>query len=171
MRVSVGGIMGEQRVLILGVGNILLSDEGFGVVALERLKRDYVWPDHVRFLDGGTQGLMLMDALMACDSVVVLDVALLGQTPGTICMLEGEALRQSLSFKNSLHQMDLADTLVTCHMIGHPVEAVVFAFQPFDIETMQYGLTPEAQEYLPAFCRKVVEHLHNRGLAHALPRP
>ena len=128
--------------MIMGVGNILLTDEGFGVRAVEYLQANYTWPDNVRLEDGGTQGLLLMSTLMDCDTLVVLDVVLGPEKPGTIYMLEGEDLRKSLSFRDSMHQTDLLDTLITCSMAGHDVEAVVFGLQPFDYHTMQVGLTP-----------------------------
>lgn len=59
-----GGRVNDKRILILGVGNILLTDEGFGVRAVEYLKAHYRWPEGVRLMDGGTQGLMLMPELL-----------------------------------------------------------------------------------------------------------
>ena len=56
--------MSDQKVLILGVGNILLTDEGFGVRAAAYLEEHYRWPGNVTLMDGGTQGLMLMSELM-----------------------------------------------------------------------------------------------------------
>ena len=53
------------------------------------------------------------------------------------------------AFKNSMHQTDLLDSLITCSMAGHDVEAVVFGLQPFDYHTMQVGLTPDAEKLLP----------------------
>lgn len=151
--------MSKQHVLILGVGNILLTDEGFGVRAVEYLKTHYRWPDNVTLMDGGTQGLMLMSDLMDCDFLVVLDVVLGPKESGTIYRLEGENLRQSLSFRDSMHQTDLLDTLVTCELAGHRPDAVVFGIQPYDYKTMQVGLTAEAQTKLPEFCEKVVAEL------------
>ena len=75
--------MGKEKVLILGVGNILLTDEGFGVRAVEYLESQYRWPENVTLMDGGTQGLMLMSRLMECDFLVVLDVVLGREAPGT----------------------------------------------------------------------------------------
>ena len=88
--------------MIMGVGNILLTDEGFGVRAVEYLQAKYTWPENVRLEDGGTQGLLLMSTLMDCDTLVVLDVVLGPEKPGTIYMLEGEDLRKSLSFRDSM---------------------------------------------------------------------
>ena len=156
--------------MIMGVGNILLTDEAFGVRAVEYLQANYTWPENVSLEDGGTQGLLLMSTLMDCDSLVVLDVVLGPEKPGTIYMLEGEDLRKSLSFRDSMHQTDLLDTLITCSMAGHDVEAVVFGLQPFDYHTMQVGLTPEAQSLLPEFCTKVVAALKERGIATASPK-
>ena len=162
--------MEQKQIMIMGVGNILLTDEGFGVRAVEYLQANYTWPENVRLEDGGTQGLLLMSTLMDCDMLVVLDVVLGPEKPGTVYMLEGEDLRKSLSFRDSMHQTALLDTLITCSMAGHDVEAVVFGLQPFDYHTMQVGLTPEAQNLLPEFCTKVVAALKERGIAVATPK-
>ncbi|MBQ4567813.1 MAG: HyaD/HybD family hydrogenase maturation endopeptidase [Desulfovibrio sp.] len=156
--------MNEKRILVLGVGNILLRDEGFGVRALEYLQEHYTWPENVRLMDGGTQGLMLMSELQECDMVIVLDVVLGPEAPGTIYLLEGEDLRKSLSFRDSMHQTDLVDTLISCELAGHRPEAVVIGLQPFDYKTMQVELTPQAQALLPEFCRKAVAEMERRGI-------
>ena len=156
--------MDDKKILILGVGNILLTDEGFGVRAVESLETHYRWPERVRLMDGGTQGLMLMPELLECDFLVVLDVVLGPEAPGTVYLLEGEDLRKSLSFRDSMHQTDLLDTLITCHLAGHRPEAVVIGLQPFDYKTMQVGLSPQAQALLPEFCRKAVEEMARRGI-------
>ena len=61
--------------MIMGVGNILLTDEAFGVRAVEYLQANYTWPENVRLEDGGTQGLLLMSTLMDCDMLVLDDIA------------------------------------------------------------------------------------------------
>ena len=161
--------MAEPRVLVLGVGNILLSDEGFGVAAVKRLERDYTWPDNVRLLDGGTLGLFLMPEIMDADFLVVLDVVLGPGAPGTIYLLEGEDLRKSLSFRDSTHQTDLVDTLISCELAGARPDAVIIGIQPGDWRTLSPALTPELEARLPGFCAKVVAELARRGIT-ATPR-
>lgn len=156
--------MDTKKTLILGVGNILLRDEGFGVAAVEYLESHYHWPENVRLLDGGVQGLMLMSDIMDCDALVVLDVVLGPEAPGTTYLLEGEDLRKSLSFRDSMHQTDLLDTLITCELAGHRPSALVFGFQPFDYKTLHVGLSPEAEALLPEFCHKTVEELSRHGI-------
>ena len=145
------------RILILGVGNILLRDEGFGVAAVDYLKEAYHWPENVRLQEGATQGLLLMSELEACDLLVVLDVVLGGKEPGTVYLLENEDLSRSLSFQGSMHQTDLLQTLQVCELAG-------CGLQPFDWRTMQVGLSPEAQAMLPVFAEKVVAELARRGI-------
>ena len=115
-------------------------------------------------MDGGTQGLMLMPELQECDFLVVLDVVLGPEAPGTVYLLEGEDLRKSLSFRDSMHQTDLLDTLVTCDLAGHRPEAIVIGLQPFDYKTMHVGLSPQAEALLPEFCRKAVAEMARRGI-------
>ena len=161
--------MAEPRVLVLGVGNILLSDEGFGVAAVNRLERDYVWPDNVRLLDGGTLGLFLMPDIMDADLLVVLDVVLGPGAPGTIYLLEGEDLRKSLSFRDSTHQTDLVDTLISCELAGGRPDAFIIGIQPVDCGTLSPELTPELEAKLPEFCAKAVAELARHGIT-ATPR-
>lgn len=153
------------RILIMGVGNVLLCDEGFGVRAVEYLEAHYCWPDNVSFLAGETGGIMLMPEIQACDLLVVLDVVLGGEAPGTVYLLENDDLRKSLSFRDSMHQTDLLDTLATCELAGHRPQAIAFGLQPFDYHSMIMRLSPQAEAMLPEFCRKVVDELARRGIS------
>ena len=145
------------RVLIMGVGNILLRDEGFGVAAVNHLEKNYYWPENVRLL-------LLMSELEECDLLVVLDVVLGGKEPGTVYLLENEDLSRSLSFQGSMHQTDLLQTLQVCELAGCRPQCLAFGLQPFDWRTMQVGLSPEAEAMLPVFAEKVVAELARRGI-------
>ena len=134
------------RVLIMGVGNILLRDEGFGVAAVNHLEKNY------------------MSELEECDLLVVLDVVLGGKEPGTVYLLENEDLSRSLSFQGSMHQTDLLQTLQVCELAGCRPQCLAFGLQPFDWRTMQVGLSPEAEAMLPVFAEKVVAELARRGI-------
>lgn len=158
--------MDNRRILILGVGNTLLCDEGFGVRAMDYLERHYQWPANVRLVDGGTLGLLLMAELLECDLAIVLDIALGGQKPGAFYRIESEQLdRRSLAPRQSAHQTSISDTLISCELAGHRPEAVVFAMEPFDFQSPRAAISPQAQALLPAFCAKVVEQLAGMGIA------
>ncbi len=149
----------------MGVGNTLLGDEGFGVHAVDYLQAHYSWPDNVRLVDGGTLGLLLMAELMECDQAIILDIALGGEAPGTFYRIESGELGKSLSLRQSVHQTGITDTLISCELVGHKPEALVFAMQPFDFQTLQARLSPQAQAKLPEFCARVVRELGKMGLA------
>ena len=101
--------MPEKRILVLGVGNILLRDEGVGVRVVERLQADYSFSPNVSLLDGGTLGIKLMEAISSSDVLIVVDAVLNGHPPGTFYRLTGEEVRKSVAFKYSLHQTDLLE--------------------------------------------------------------
>ena len=146
-----------EQVLVLGVGNILFSDEAIGVRTVEHLQQCASLPGNVELMDGGTLGIRLMDAIMV-------DAVLGGGEPGTLYRLEGEGLRESMSFRDSMHQTDLVDTLIYCDLAGHRPDAVVIGMEPADYHTMEIGLTPVCQARLPDLAGKVVEELRARGV-------
>ena len=76
--------MNEKQVLILGIGNVLWADEGFGVRCVETLNQDYVFPDNVNMVDGGTQGIYLVQHVQQADVLVVFDAIDYGLPPGTL---------------------------------------------------------------------------------------
>jgi len=125
-----------KRILVLGVGNILFTDEGVGVRCVEKMEREYEFSGNVTLLDGGTLGMRLMDALLGCDMAIVLDAVLGTEKPGTIYRCEGDDLRKSLAFKDSMHQTDLVDTLIYCGLVGTRPDAVIIGIEPHDYHTM-----------------------------------
>ena len=155
----------EKRLCVLGVGNLLLSDEGFGVRAMEYLRDRYDWAEPVDFVDGGTLGRGLMPLLRDYDRVLVLDVVLGQGEPGTVYLLENEDMRKSASFRDSTHDTDFVDLLSTCDLLGGRPDCIVVGLEPFDCHTLKAELTEQAKALLPAFCRKAAMELVRRGWA------
>ena len=114
----------SARMCVLGVGNLLMRDEGFGVRAMEYLRDHYQWPDNVDFVDGGTLGHGLMPLLQDYDRVVVLDIVTAQGEPGTVYLLENEDMRKALSFHDSTHDTDFVDLLQTCDLMGYRPECL-----------------------------------------------
>ena len=152
------------QALVLGVGNILFSDEGIGVRTVEHLQRCAVLPDAVTLMDGGTLGIRLMDVIMDSDLLIVVDAVLGGGEPGTLYRLEGDGLRKSMAFRDSVHQTDLVDTLIYCDLAGHRPDAVVIGMEPEDYRTMATELTPRCRERIPDLADRVLDELRARGV-------
>lgn len=157
--------MTEKKILLLGVGNILYTDEGLGVYALKQMEAEYRFPETLTVLDGGTMGSLLMAHLMDHDVVVVMDAVLGGEAPGTVYRLTDGGLRKSLGFHDSQHNVDFVDTLIRCEILGKRPEAVIIGMEPADWKTMSSDLTPVCKEKMPKFIGHVVEELQRLGVA------
>lgn len=119
------------KTLVLGVGNILLQDEGVGVQALERLRADYDVPPGVELIDGGVMGLDLLPCLDGVTHLLIIDAVESGQPAGTLIRLEGEAIRATLALKMSIHQVGLQEVLAAGTLQGMiPAHIVLWGMQP-----------------------------------------
>ena len=124
-----------KTTLVLGLGNILLRDEGVGVRVVERLQRLYRFPAEVQLLDGGTLGLDLLPYVEAVDRLLIVDALELDAAPGTVARLEGAEVPATLSVKLSPHQVGVADLLAAARLRGRcPAELVLWGAQPGVIE-------------------------------------
>jgi len=153
----------ETRILVMGVGNILWTDEGLGVRTIEHLERTYDFSGNVTLYDGGTLGMRLMDPIMNSDLLIIVDAVLGDGQPGDIYRLIGDDLRKSLAFKNSMHQTDLVDTLIYCEIAGHRPEAVVIGVEPYDFQTMAVEVSPCIQARMPDIAARVLDEIAQAG--------
>lgn len=156
--------MNHKKILILGVGNILISDDGFGVRAIEYLLEKYQWPDNVNLVDGGTRGLLLMSEIMECDLAVILDIFTNEHKAGTCYCFSDKDMEKGSFTGRTAHQTGISDILLCCELAGHKPETLIMAFEPFDCQTVSAELSPEARRLLPKFCEKLVNELKNRGI-------
>jgi hydrogenase maturation protease len=118
------------RALVLGVGNILMQDEGVGVRTLEWLQAHYASPE-VELIDGGTMGLDLLHYLEGIDHLLILDAVEAGKAPGEITILREDDVPAFLSMKISPHQIGVQDLLATAQLLGYtPPEVVILGVQP-----------------------------------------
>jgi len=155
--------MADKRILVLGVGNILFTDEGIGVRCIERMQQDFTFSDNVTLMDGGTMGTKLMGPILESDYLIVCDAVLCGDAPGSVYRLMGEDLRKSLAFRDSMHQTDLVDTLGMCELVGNRPEAIVIGMEPADYHTMALELSETADRSMPVMIESVVREILSAG--------
>lgn len=155
-----------MELLILGVGNVLYRDEALGVKAMQLLAKNYTFQDNVTIHDGGTLGLGLMEILMSCDLAIIIDTVTSGYEPGTLYRLEGEDLRKSISFADSMHQTDLVDTLIMCDLAGKRPDCIVFGMEPLDIETLDTNLSPIIEANMPRLITEILKELTKLGISY-----
>ncbi len=157
--------MGNQtmkKLLVLGVGNILMQDEGIGIHAINELwKEKENWKDaDVDFIDGGTFTQDIFYLFEGYENVLVLDIVRANQAPGSIFALEENQLRKNKKQMLSLHDIDLLDSLGMAQMRGHRPYLKVVGIEP---ATIDWGteLTPPLAAVLPDYLRIVRRHIHD----------
>jgi hydrogenase maturation protease len=124
-----------RSVLILGLGNILLQDEGVGVRVVEQLQRQYRISGAVEVLDGGTAGMSLLEHIRNRDHLIVVDAVKTGQAPGTVITLSGKEVPAFFQSRVSPHQMGLADMLAALELMGEkPAEVTVIGVEPQNLD-------------------------------------
>jgi hydrogenase maturation protease len=153
-------------VLVLGIGNLLWADEGFGVRAVEALNRDYAFPDNVRLLDGGTQGLYLLDHITSTDILVVFDAVDYGLLPATLKLAENKDVPQFLGAKKmSLHQTGFQEVLATADLLGKlPKRLFLIGVQPVELDDYGGSLRDEVKAQIPAAIEHALAYLARFGI-------
>ena len=131
-------------VVILGIGNVLWADEGFGVRAVEHLHQHWALPENVRVVEGGTQGIYLLEHVQTASVLVILDAIDYGLEPGALKLIEDDAVPSYLGAKKvSLHQTGFQEVLATAAMLDSaPERLLLVGVQPKDIEDYGGSLHP-----------------------------
>jgi hydrogenase maturation protease len=122
------------KTVVVGIGNLIRTDDGFGLHALERLQRDARVPTGVTFIDGGTYGLELLTYISDSTHLLLLDAIDVGEPPGTVVRMANEELR-GLPGAASVHQVGLADLLATLPLVSTtPREIVLLGVAPLSTD-------------------------------------
>jgi hydrogenase maturation protease len=152
-------------VLVLGMGNILLEDEGLGIRALEVLRREFELPAGVELLDGGTTGMGLLDDISGRDHLVVLDAVQTGEPPGTLVVMRGDEVPVYFGIRVTPHQLGLADVLATLKLTDEqPGSVRVLGMVPFSLD-MALELSSPVRARLGELVNLAVEELSDLGYA------
>ena len=161
-----------QKIVVVGVGNTIHSDDGAGVHALEHLQHDPRLPDDVTFIDGGTFGIELLAYLYECTRLLLLDAVDVGERAGTLVRMGSSELR-GLPCGASVHQLGVADLLATLPLVSEiPREIVLLGMQPAStdwgtelsapVEAALGPLVEAAVEQLLRWSQEAAPHLAGR---------
>jgi hydrogenase maturation protease len=154
----------KNRISLIGLGNILLMDEGVGVHAVQALKRSFDFPGDISLLDGGTLGLDLLPYVEGVEKILFIDAVDFKQEPGTLTIMEDEEIPSFLRPALSFHQVGLADLLFASKFMGNsPSKVTLVGIQPEKIET---GLTlsETLSKNFAGYLRTILEKLREWGV-------
>jgi len=146
------------RLTVLGIGNILMRDDGVGVRVMEAVRDSRRWPGTIEFIDGGAGGLNLLNVLEAAERLIVFDSADMKLTPGEFrAVTPQQVCEQPAEHRATMHDVPFMETLTLCAQFLHkPEEVKILAIQPAVVD---YGreLSDELKAAMPAIVRAGVE--------------
>jgi hydrogenase maturation protease len=155
--------MFDKHILVLGVGNILLGDEGTGVRVIQRLEDQYVFSENVELYDGGTLGLKLLEPICRSDFAIVVDIVRGGGAPGTIYRIAESDLPKRIPYKSSLHELNIVETLIYAEELGNKPETVVIGIEPGDWTSWCTELTEPVRNRMEDFIAVVLDEISKFG--------
>jgi hydrogenase maturation protease len=148
-----------MKILVLGIGNSLLADEGVGVVAMQQLQSKFGAREDMEFIDGGTLSFTLAVPISECEALLVIDAAEMGATPGTVRSFEGDEMDRFLgeNRKSSVHEVGLLDLRAISMLTGFwPQHRALIGIQPGYVGWGE-ALTPAVDAVLPEICSIATE--------------
>jgi hydrogenase maturation protease len=150
-------------ILVLGIGNVLLTDEGIGVRALKELERRYTYPTNVELLDGGTAGIELLRHIRNRDYLIIIDAMKCGQEPGTVFRVEGDEVPAAFRTRISPHQLGLSDLLAAAMLTDElPASLVLYGVEPESID-IGLDLTETVEANVDKLVGAVADELRSLG--------
>lgn len=154
----------DNSIVVLGVGNILLTDEGLGVHVVKELKENYNFTPEISLIDGGTMGMELLTYMRGMKRILLIDAINGGESPGTVYEFPHRELEQYFTEHISVHEVGMQDILRIRAIQENPLEdAIVIGVEP---ESLEIGFEPSApvQAVLPEVKERVLRVLRNWGV-------
>jgi hydrogenase maturation protease len=159
-------VSSEERglqALVLGIGNLLIGDEGVGCKAVEELARRYQLPPAVECIDGGTAGFELLPMLEGRDHVILIDALRDEREPGTVIMVEDEHVPKAFMNRTTPHQLGICDVLAAAELTDAlPKHLTLYGVEPKQLD-VGIGLSPEVEAGMEKVISAVVEQLRHSG--------
>lgn len=152
-----------MNVLVLGIGNVLMTDDSAGVRVINELERRFRFPEGVELLDGGTSGIELLSYIADKDYLILVDAIKSDFPPGTVVRVEGEDVPAKFMTRISPHQLGLSDLLAAATLTGElPKRMVLFGIEPKRIE-LGLEMTEEVKAGFEKLVSAVVDELKRIG--------
>lgn len=156
----------RMKIVILGVGNILFKDEGFGVFIVKYLERNFRFDESVVLVDGGTGGFKLIEYFKESDVVILVDTISVKDTAGSIYRIDGEKLSGISSYHQTAHEVEILQIMDLASLWGSSAKVIVIAVVPEDIQTSQIGLSKTLEKAFPQVVEQLLKELDALGVGY-----
>ncbi|GMT44087.1 MAG: hydrogenase expression/formation protein [bacterium] len=149
--------------VIIGVGNILLKDEGVGIYAAKYIDENFLFSPSIDIIDGGTIGYRLINYLQGYDKVFILDTISADDEPGSIYSMPSEALMGMGHYRRTAHEVEVVEMLEICSLTETMAEVNVIGIVPEDIKNVGIDLTDKLKNHFDAFVGTAINELKKAG--------
>lgn len=153
-----------MKVCILGVGNILFKDEGFGVFVAKYIENNFKFDKDIEIVDGGTGGFKLIEYFQDNDYVILVDVLSINDKPGSIYKIEGDKLADISSYHQTAHEVEVLQMIDLAKISGKSADVIVIGVVPEDITKTEIGLTSTLEEVFLHVINHILSHLKSLGI-------
>lgn len=154
-----------KRILVMGIGNPLMRDEGIGPRAVELLATGYEFPDNVEIVDAGTMGYMILDTIRGFDRLIIVDaVRDTDQAPGTVMLFTPEDLAENKQVMHSMHDIRITDVLGAAALVDRAPHTTVVGVQIESIVEWVLELSEACEAALPIAVAAVIDELRAEGV-------
>lgn len=131
----------RNKATVLGIGNILMGDEGFGVHFVRWFSNRYQTTNDLRVIDGGTLGYKLLDIICSCDHLIIVDVLKLDDTPGSIYRFTKEEMELHMPPPTTAHEVTFPDVLFKSELLGEAPETIFLCIVPVNYKDLNMNMS------------------------------
>ena len=153
-----------MKIALLGVGNILLKDEGIGVRIIQELENNYTFPHDVHLIDGGTSGPHILNLIEGFEKIIVIDAVQGGEEPGTLYKFNLDQIPFRITMKISNHQTSVLEVLSQAKLLDKKTKVTVIGIEPQDISPWGMELSPIIKNKMTALIDLVLKELEQNGV-------
>lgn len=148
-----------KKVIVVGVGNILFMDEGVGIYAAKYIEQNYILPQNLEVIDGGTLGFQLMSYYQEYDKVIILDTVSISDDAGSIYNLPAQELLGLGSYRQTAHEVEVVEMLEICSMLDRMAEVSIIGIVPDDIQQVRIDLSDAIKEKFDFFINEIIKEI------------
>jgi hydrogenase maturation protease len=154
----------KKKITVLGLGNILLEDEGFGVHFVRYIEEKYRFDENVKVVDGGTLAYKLLDIICSSDHVILVDAIKIDDAPGSLYRFNREEMELHMPPPTSAHEVEFTDVLYQADIMGELPETTFLCIVPESYGSMVLQMTESMKKAFPHMEELLLKELKALGV-------
>ena len=154
----------QNKNIVIGIGNLLFCDDGVGIIAVEYLKKNYLFSDGFELLDGGTLGFNLIEYFTEYDNVFIIDTLSIDDKAGEIYKIPSKELLGGSAYKKTAHEVEVVHMLEACELYEKKANITIFGIVAEDIASVQIGLSETLKSSFDMLIKTLLSAIEELGV-------